>query len=249
MGKISTSFGKGAIRLGKRVQTVFKRREKKYLVSESQYHALLATLQQHMQPDEYGRYTILNIYFDTEHDELIRRSVEKPVFKEKLRARSYGVPDADSRVFLEMKRKFKGEVYKRRVTLRYRELQAYIATGERPAGQAQVFAELDYFLRFYHPVPKLFLAYDREALRGTQDLGLRITFDRNIRSRTEALHLSDGDFGTRLLPEDMCVMEVKCDGAMPLWLCNALTEAALYPVSFSKYGKVFTKSLVDPKGA
>lgn len=226
----------------KTIQTVFKRKEKKYLVTAAQYERLLPVLQKHMQPDAYGAYTICNVYFDTEHDDLIRRSLEKPVFKEKLRARSYGVPSAEDKVFLEIKRKYKGVVYKRRVAMTYAQLQAYLATGEHPPKQTQVFAELDYFLQFYHPAPKLYLSYDRLAFQGREDASLRITFDSDIRSRTTQLHLSDGDFGELLLPRGVRVMEIKSDLAMPLWLCDLLTEQGVYPTSFSKYGKIYMKN-------
>lgn len=235
--------------MGKKIQTVFKRKEKKYLVTEEQYKRLLETLHGVMQPDEYGQYTICNIYFDTADDALIRRSIEKPVFKEKLRARSYGIPTEQSKVFLEIKRKFKGEVYKRRVSLSYKELQTYLQTGVHPPKQAQIFSELDYFLRLYKPMPKLYLAYDRVAFKGVEEPGLRITFDSNIRFRRTQLHLGDGDFGEMLLAPGENVMEIKSDGAMPLWLCTLLNSMALYPTSFSKYGKVFQKQIENQRGA
>lgn len=235
--------------MGKAIQTVFKRREKKYLVTKAQAEQIWAVLSDVMQPDEYGQYTICNIYFDTEDDALIRRSIEKPVFKEKLRARSYGIPTEQSKVFLEIKRKFKGVVYKRRVSLSYKELQTYLQTGRHPPKQAQIFSELDYFLQFYKPVPKLYLAYDRVAFKGIDEPGLRITFDSNIRFRRTQLYLGDGDFGAMLLDPELYVMEIKSDGAMPIWLCTLLNSMQLYPISFSKYGKVFQKQLQNQRGA
>lgn len=234
--------------MGKAAQTVFKRTEKKYLVSAEQFERLSAAFLPFMEPDEYGEYTICNIYFDTETDELIRRSLEKPVFKEKLRARSYGIPTADSKVFLEIKRKFKGVVYKRRVALRYGELQTYLATGVHPQTEKyrQIFAEIDYFLQFYHPMPKLYLAYDRTAFKGRETPSLRITFDRDIRYRQNDLTLGAGDAGIRLLPDGQYVMEIKADGAMPLWLCDILDRERLFPTSFSKYGNVY--KITNQKG-
>lgn len=231
--------------MGKAAQTVFKRTEKKYLVSAEQFGRLRSAFLPYMEPDEYGEYTICNVYFDTENDDLIRRSLEKPVFKEKLRVRSYGVPAVDDKVFLEMKRKFKGVVYKRRVAMRYDELQTYLQTGAHRETEKnkQIFAELGYFLEFYHPVPKVWIAYDRIAFRGRDAPTLRITFDRNIRYRYDDLTLGAEDRGTFLLPAGQYVMEIKADGAMPLWLCDLLDRERLFPTSFSKYGNIYKRNL------
>ncbi len=203
----------------------------------------------HVQPDEYGEYTICNVYLDTANDDLIRRSVEKPVFKEKLRVRSYGVPNASDRVFLEIKRKCKGTVYKRRVSMTCAQLQTYLETGEHPWAQSQIFSEIDWFMQFYAPVPKLFLAYDRVAFRGTAEPTLRITFDKNICYRRTALDLSAGADGELLLPQGQYIMEIKTDGAMPLWLCEILSTAQIYPTSFSKYGNIYKKQIQSKRGA
>lgn len=235
--------------MGKSVRTVFKRLEKKYLLSASQYEAICSAMGAHIQPDEYGEYTICNVYLDTANDDLIRRSVEKPVFKEKLRVRSYGVPNANDRVFLEIKRKCKGSVYKRRVSMTSAQLQTYLETGEHPWAQSQIFSEIDWFMRFYAPVPKLFLAYDRVAFRGTAEPTLRITFDKNIRYRRTALDLSAGADGELLLPQGQYIMEIKTDGAMPLWLCEILSTAQIYPTSFSKYGNIYKKQIQSKRGA
>lgn len=229
--------------MGKSARTVFKRTEKKYLVTAAQFERLCKAFQGKAKPDEYGAYTICNVYFDTDTNELIRHSIEKPVFKEKLRARSYGTPTAENRVFLEMKRKFKGEVYKRRVSMRYADLQAYLRTGTHAQTEKnrQIFAEIDYFFRFYHPEPKLYLAYDRVAFCGIEDETLRITFDRDIRYRETDLTLAAGDSGEKLLPDGIYVMEIKANGAMPIWLCDILDREGLFPTSFSKYGNIYKR--------
>lgn len=225
----------------KSVCTVFQRLEKKYLLSEAERRYLLSVLCEHMQPDEYGAYTICNVYFDTENNDLIRRSLEKPVFKEKLRVRSYGVPAAQDPVFLEIKRKCKGVVYKRRVTMPCDCLQTYLDTGQHPWEASQIWNEIDYCMQFYKVQPKLFLAYDRTAFRGVETPSLRVTFDKNIRYRQTKLSLAEGDDGELLLPQGQYIMEIKSDGAMPLWLCEALNAAQIYPTSFSKYGNIYKK--------
>lgn len=221
----------------------FERSEKKYLLTTAQYTAFRAILDEHMTADKYPQYTVCNLYFDTEHNDLIRRSIEKPRYKEKLRLRSYGtVGDAD-KVFLEIKKKYKGVVYKRRIKVPYGEIRAYLQDGTPPpSDHGQIFREIDYFIHFYGVKPKLFLSYDRIALGGIgEEKGLRITFDRNIRSRTDRLDLTIPPDGEALLSEDLWLMELKVPGAMPLWLSAALTELHIYPTSFSKYGRVYTR--------
>ncbi len=218
----------------------FQRSEKKYLLTDEQYRALRAVLDERMMPDKYKRYTVCNLYFDTEHNDLIRRSIEKPRYKEKMRLRSYGTIGDEDKVFLEIKKKYKGVVFKRRIVLSYGEAKAYLYDGIPPKEQGQIFREIDYFLRFYGCVPKLFLSYDREALSGKgEEKGLRVTFDRNIRSRRDRLDLSIPPDGEPLLPQGLWLMEIKAPQSMPLWLSALLTRLKIYPTSFSKYGKIY----------
>ena len=147
----------------------FQRCEKKYFVTPAQQQALLGALAAHMQPDAYGSYTICNIYYDTDDWRLIRASIEKPIYKEKLRVRSYGVPADGAPVFVELKKKLDGIVYKRRVTLPA-ELAAPFLSGSAPqAAQGQIADEILWFQRVYRAVPKVFLAYDRTAFAGLDD--------------------------------------------------------------------------------
>ena len=224
--------------------TVFQRSEKKYLLSAAQYDALRPLLDAHMEADAYGEYTVCNLYFDTEHNDLIRRSIEKPEYKEKLRLRAYGTVSDDDKVFLEIKKKYKGVVYKRRIKVPYREIKVYLKDGTPPpSDHGQIFREIDYFLRFYDCRPKLFLSYDRLALAGVgEEKGLRITFDRRIRGRTDRLDLTIPPDGEELLASDVWLMEIKAPGTMPLWLSSALTNLKIYPTSFSKYGRIYTKN-------
>ncbi len=221
----------------------FQRSEKKYLLTDEQYRALREILDVHMQADEYGQYTVCNLYFDTEYNDLIRRSIEKPDYKEKLRLRAYGTVRPEDKVFLEVKKKYKGEVFKRRIKVPLTEIEAYLRDGTPPpSDHGQIFREIDYFLRFYRCFPKLFLSYDRIALSGVgEEKGLRITFDTNIRSRTDRLDLTVPPDGERLLEDGIRLMEIKAPGSMPLWLTEALTRLQIYPTSFSKYGRVYTK--------
>ncbi len=231
-------------------QTTFARIEKKYLLTPQQYHALSGVLAQHLEPDAYGRYSIGNIYYDTGDYALVRHSLEKPVYKEKLRLRSYGVPGDEDITFLELKKKYKGIVYKRRVELPLAAARAYLAGGKKPAckpEQQQILNEIDYFLHFYKPEPKVYLAYDREAYFDPSQPELRITFDQNIRWRTYDLELSAGDEGSGLSIAGQILMEIKIPGAMPLWLSRTLSENGIFPTSISKYGCCYTEFLSQPQ--
>lgn len=225
-------------------QNVFKRREKKYLLNEEQHQALRERLDGTVEKDRYGLHTICNIYFDTDTYELIRASIEKPAYKEKLRLRSYGVPRANGTVFLELKKKFKGVVYKRRAPLTLEASRHYLLQGEHPEASGQIFREIDWFLKMYQPVPKVFLAYDRLAFHAKEDANLRLTFDQNIRWRESQLDLSKGDWGTPLLKAGNILMEIKIPATMPVWLSRILSELKIFPTSFSKYGVCYKQHII-----
>lgn len=225
-------------------QNVFERYEKKYMLDQVQYSLLRQALKEKMQEDQYGLHTIGNIYYDTEDYELIRTSLEKPVYKEKLRLRSYGTPRKDSVVFVELKKKYAGVVYKRRTGMELSQAQEYLKKGMRPDTQEpQILNEIDWFLKQHMVSAKIYIAYDRIALAGKEDASLRITFDRNLRYRRTMLDLSRGDWGHELLEEGKILMEVKISQAMPLWLSRQLSKLEIYPVSFSKYGECYRKYL------
>lgn len=221
----------------------FQRIEKKYLLNSTQYERLLEKINPHMEMDQYGRHTICNIYYDTKQYDLIRTSIEKPPYKEKLRLRSYGVPGMQDRVFLEIKKKWDGVVYKRRIPMKLKEAENYLENGRPMPGNGQIECEIDYFVKFYQPEPKMYIAYDREAYFGKEDESLRITFDQNIRSRQNGLKLELGDEGEPLLEEGQRLMEIKISQAFPMWLAAILSELEIYPTSFSKYGNIYKCSM------
>lgn len=238
---------------------VFNRYEKKYRITDACYQRLRERLLEYMEPDAHSRngefYTICNIYYDTVQNDLIRRSQEKPVYKEKLRLRSYGVVTPEDKVFLEIKKKYKGLVNKRRTKLKLAEAYAFVETGKLPVYQqymnAQVLRELQYFLKRMDMElrPALFLSYDRVALFGKDNQDFRVTFDRNITTRRYDLGLHYGVYGEKLLAEDEWIMEVKIENAMPLWMVRILSEFRIYPASFSKYGTEYTRYVSERRAA
>ncbi|MGO4369889.1 polyphosphate polymerase domain-containing protein [Paenibacillus sp. MCAF20] len=230
---------------------VFNRYESKYLMDNQAFHMIYNRLLEYMEPDEHNKnerfYSISNIYYDTEHDTLIRNSLSKPKYKEKLRIRAYGVPEANAKVYLELKKKVFGLVNKRRTSLRLNEAYAFAGTGAVPELQPymnkQVMMEIEYFLRRYDLQPKVYLAYDRLALFCKNSRDLRITFDTNIRSRRYDVRLEAGDYGEQLMDEGQWLMEVKAEKTIPLWLSQLLSELGMYRTSFSKYGNEYKKTV------
>ncbi len=232
---------------------VFNRYEVKYLMDSDTFEKVQQQLIEYMELDEYNKkhsfYTISNIYYDTIDNHLIRNSLSKPKYKEKLRLRAYGVPGIEDKVYLEIKKKFNGIVNKRRTKLVLDEAYKFVASGNKPELKCymnkQVLNEIDYLIKIYNPVPKLYLAYDRKAFFGINNRDLRVTFDTNIRSRREELRLEAGDHGRRLLPEDIWLMEVKAEKTIPIWLSKMLSKYKLYKTSFSKYGTEYKNMILD----
>lgn len=229
-------------------QLIFQRRESKYLLTDRQARGLLASLSDHLTPDRYSHSAIRSIYYDTPDFRLIRRSMERPVYKEKLRLRSYGCPGPEDTVFAELKKKYRSVVYKRRVALPLAWAEAGLAR-RRALPDSQIGRELTYALDLYPGLaPAVFLAYERDAFHGLgPEAEVRVTFDRDIRWRREALSLSAGGWGRAILPPDQVLMEVKTPGGMPLWLTHALTDQRAYRTSFSKYGSAYQVMLAEER--
>lgn len=232
---------------------VFNRNEGKFIIDEAVYEEIQGKFLRYMELDEYNKthefYTISNIYFDTKDNHLIRTSLSKPKYKEKLRLRAYGVPKEDEKVFLEIKKKVCSLVNKRRTKLKLEEAYDFIKTGVKPELKdymnKQVLDEIKYMLKLYALEPKLYLAYDRKAMFGKESRDLRITFDTNIRTRRYDLKLESGDHGEKLLEKGKWLMEVKAEKNIPLWLARLLSEYKIYKTSFSKYGKEYEKMLIN----
>lgn len=222
---------------------IFQRIEKKYRISRCQMELLRNAVEAHLIPDIHGKNTVCSLYLDTPDHLLIRNSIDAKVYKEKLRLRSYGTPGMDSRVFLEIKKKFQGVVYKRRVSMTLAEAMRYLEQGEQPV-KSQIMSEINYAMQFYHlPKPAMLIACEREAFFVKDLPNVRLTFDSAVRYRDNDLRLEQGSAGKIILPEDTCLLEIKTDGAMPLWLSHALDQLGIRPVPFSKYGAAYLDSL------
>ncbi len=235
---------KEAVALARTIQYSFQRYEKKYLLTPAQYEWLKVQLSPYMKADEFGRYTICNIYYDTPDFQLIRKSLEKPVYKEKLRMRSYGVASDTSQVFVELKKKFDGVVYKRRAVMDVPTAVEYLAGAHNLSEEGQICHEIDWFRDRWLPEPQVFIGYDREALADRGGGELRVTFDTNLRWRDTDLDLRRGDYGAPILPPEKILMEVKIPGVAPMWMARLFSHARIFPTSFSKYGACYQQNLL-----
>lgn len=222
-------------------QTVFQRYEVKYRITRFQQYQLLELMRGYMVADEHGKSIIQSLYFDTPDFLLARRSLEHPFYKEKLRLRSYGVPKPGDEVFIELKKKFDGVTYKRRLALPCREMNQALLKGV-PLTDTQIGHEVDFCRSRYRQLaPSLMLSYRREAWYGKDDRDLRITFDDTVLWRSDSLNLTSGIYGSPLLGTQEVLMEVKVAHAIPRWLVQFLSAHHIYKTSFSKYGTAYQR--------
>jgi len=225
------------------MQYIFKRYEKKYLIDYAKYTEFLRRISDKTVEDKYGESDVCNIYFDTPDFRVIRASIAKPVYKEKLRLRCYGVPDNKSPAFLELKKKYKGVVYKRRILSAYNEGYDYLTGFDDKIKPSQIKSEIEYFRKINQNLaPSMNIFYKRRAFYGKDDKNLRFTFDTDLLYRNCDLNLKNGIYGDRIIPEGLYIMEIKTAGAIPLWVCEILTDMQIYPTSFSKYGMAYLKN-------
>ena len=223
-------------------ENIFKRVEQKYVLTEQEYKLLFKKINKHLKKDKYFKSTICNIYFDTINNDLIINSLEKPIFKEKIRLRSYQVPNINDDVFLEIKEKYNVIVGKRRIKIKLKDFYTYLETNNYDKDN-QIMNEINYYFKYYDLKPAIYIAYDRLSYCGVDDNSLRITIDSNLRSRNSDLNLELGDAGKCYFKDKNYIMEIKTLGSMPLWLVRSLSELKIYPTSFSKYGSIYQKEL------
>lgn len=230
----------------KRDITVFKRHEFKYKLTRIQYLSVLERINGHLHADEYGETTIQSLYFDTTNWRLIIKSIEKPDYKEKLRARSYGLAGPENKIFVELKKKYDRIVYKRRISIPEKKLMPFVCDGES-VGEGQIEKEILYFCRSYGGLtPAMLLLYDRTAYIDDES-DLRVTFDLDVRYRTDRLDLRSGLDGNLLFNDGEVIMEIKTSLAYPLWLVKILSDEKIFKTSFSKYGSAYLYLLRNNK--
>ena len=223
--------------------TVMKRYEIKYILDPGQCDYFKEAIKGHMKEDEFGMTSIASLYYDTTDHRLIADSIAKPPYKEKIRLRSYGLATDESPVFLELKRKAKGIVYKRRVEATIPKVEEFFNGGDEMCRGGQINHELEYFRDYYDRlIPSCLVIYDRIAYF-QPDGDIRMTIDHDPRFREDDLDLRVSMEGESLLPKGYAILEIKVQDAMPLWLCRILSEGKIYKTSFSKYGEAYKRMM------
>ena len=224
---------------------VMQRYELKYTLNRQQTESFKEKLKGHMEIDKFGKTSIASLYYDTPNYYLIRNSLEKPEFKEKIRLRSYGLATESSPVFLELKRKAYGIVYKRRVQSTVPQVNSFFEKEGDVTAPGQINDEITAFRDHYDNLePACLIIYDRTAYY-QPDGDLRITIDENPRYRVDQLDLTSSMDGTPLLKDGDSILEIKVQEAMPLWLCSILSEGVIFKGSFSKYGEAYRQRLMN----
>lgn len=234
------------------IQEIFNRFERKYLLNEQQKNEMVKFLKEHLVLDPYSKdesyYKVFNIYYDTPDHLVIRDSLAKPQYKEKLRIRSYYLnPTDDMLVFLEIKKKLKGRINKRRLIMTYQAARDYVNHGIRPTFKdpmdIQILKEIDYFIKIHQVIPHIYIEYERLAFI-SKDEHLRVTFDKNIAFNKKDLMFSNHSNELLFPRNNMYLMEIKTDSNFPLWLVKKLSTFELFSQSFSKYGKIYQHHIV-----
>ena len=223
------------------MQHIFKRYEKKYLISAEQAAIIETAISGTMTPDQYDSYWVQNLYFDTDNWDVIHTSMQKPFYKEKMRLRYYGIlgESASRYAFLELKKKYAGIVYKRRISVDVQEI--LLPLSDVLAGKStQIAKELDFYIKSAAVSEKMFIAFQRRAFAGKDDAMLRVTLDSGIRYRTSQLHFYDPGEGYVVLHENQHLLEIKTDKSIPFWLARLCNENGIYPASYSKYAACYT---------
>ena len=226
------------------MQSTFKRYEKKYIVTQEQYAALENVLSRHMEPDNFGAYLVQNLYYDTDGWNVIRTSAEKPSYREKMRLRCYGELNQESRFFLELKKKYKGVVYKRRIAIPAKTFPARSVQEAVSDNPSQIAREIDFYLRTNAVFVRIYISYWRRAFVGMTDTNLRVTFDTDMRFRLDCLDRFHPGDDRLILPHDKILMEIKMPGGMPVWLARTLCENKIFPTPFSKFGVCYTNYIL-----
>lgn len=233
---------------------VFNRYELKYIVNKALYKELLQALQGHVFMDKHGDqdgyYMVMNLYYDTADHLFFNETVNRQQFRQKLRLRGYNHINRDSNVFLEIKKKYRGVVYKRRTLLKLPEAYAFLADtlskkdySLYDASNTQILGEVDFLKQFYQLEPKVIVSYDRQAFQGIHEEDLRVTFDRNLLKRETDLRIESRSDGELFMDPSLYVLEVKVNDRIPLWLSHILNDFQCWRQGYSKYTSSYNSDL------
>ncbi len=212
------------------VLEIFTRREQKYLITRTQYEMLVELMMPYMRYDKFGvngRYTVTSLYFENRSHQIYFETKNKLEFRQKLRLRIYDDTDINGTAFFEIKQKHNRVVNKRRTALPLKEAYRYIyywpdrLESYRPSN-LQIMKEIHHFRTFYGLEPEMVISYDRHAFHCLDDPDLRVTFDFNLRCRSDDLQIEHGPHGAHFIAPDLVILEVKVTHSVPLWLTRFL---------------------------
>ena len=235
-------------------ETSFKRIETKYIVAAEELSALLADLKEYLAEDDFPRSTITNIYFDNQDFQVIRDSIDRKNGREKVRMRTYVAhPTANSRVFLELKKKDKeGVGHKYRIASDLQSVLQFMEndrTTNATVDDKELIDELTSLKKRYTALsPKMYIYYERYSLKekhsleGYPQTKVRVTIDQNLIYRDYDVTMLEDRYGRDLVGEGKVIMEIKAPGEQPVWLQEIIKKYELEPTSFSKYGTAYRKS-------
>lgn len=227
--------------------TSFRRIESKYIVNSFQKEELTKELLKHMEYDKFcvgeKTYKIQNIYYDTDDQAVISRSIEKPTYKQKLRLRKYD----SGELFLEIKKKSEGVVGKRRISLTMEELKRWMEDAVPPVRtkyvDQHIIQEISYYLKCTRFKENVYISYERLGFFDKNDKEFRVTFDSDIHTKRNNFDFDTDDYEENLLPDGTYILEIKSVRNYPIWLVNKLNELKIYRHSFSKYGTEYKRFL------
>ncbi len=231
------------------MEECFARVETKYLMPLGRLAELESGLRrQGFERMDFGSPMVRSLYWDTPDHALIRASLDRPAYKEKLRLRAYGEPGTADRSYVEIKKKYNGVVFKRRTELPLREAMDGLLSGRLPGEAGQIGREVLWMLRRWGLRPAAVIACNRDAWFCREDPGLRVTVDRDLSFRDWAFDLNDPSPGLPLLPADRRLVEIKASGAFPLWLVRLLNGSGAERTRFSKYGTAYRRYIHPETG-
>jgi SPX domain protein involved in polyphosphate accumulation len=223
---------------------IFHRIEQKYVLNKNEYEKMIKELNKYTIHDKYYESSICSVYFDDDNYDLIINSIDSPLYKEKVRLRSYGVIDDNGKVFLELKKKYKGVTYKKRVTMTLNEFWNYYEKSIIPKSCDNLsMKEIDYCFNKYRLKPKMFISYDRYSYLDKENNNIRITFDYNIKYRDKHLNLDSNKYLEDIIEDDIYIMEIKTRDSIPIWFTKILSNLKLYPSGYSKYKEAYLRTL------
>ncbi len=226
----------------------FERYEIKFRIRNEKIPEIREYIKEYTYPDphvadsEEVMYTVRSIYFDTRNLDFYWEKIDGIKVRKKLRIRGYNLDKGFA--FLEIKRKYTNCVVKERAKLPLGQIEKIISMLEVKQGEKMpdshnnrlVSGKFIYNIIKKQLLAKLLVVYEREPYIHKTNSDVRVTIDKNIRSRynPDLSDLFNGDDLT-LFANDFSILELKFNNFIPKWMRNMIKELKLKQESFSKY--------------